>query len=78
MDKRYCVNIPAHWEKIKCPFFKSDNYNSISCEGCSEESYIRHTFKNRFIKDEWQKEYCTEIDFFKNCPLYSLANEKYS
>ena len=71
------VNTQSHWKKIKCPFFKSDNFNSISCEGCVDKSYIRHAFNSRFVKDDWQDKYCMRIDMFKKCPIYSAANEKY-
>ena len=77
MKITYSVNIPSHWKRIKCPFFKSDNFNSISCEGCTENSYIRHAFKNRYIKDEWQNDYCMQINGYKECPIYDIANSKY-
>ena len=77
MKVNYSVNVPSHWKKIKCPFFKSDNFNSISCEGCIEKSYIRQAFKDRSVKEQWQDKYCMRIDAFKECPVYGAANQKY-
>ncbi|MBQ9531138.1 MAG: hypothetical protein IJR70_03590 [Eubacterium sp.] len=78
MKVKYSINIPSHWKNIKCPFFRSDNYNSISCEGCLEKTSLRHTFKSRFIKDDWQEKYCMKISKCRECPIYRIADNKYS
>ncbi len=66
-----------HWYKIKCPFFKSDNFNSITCEGCVEKSIVRQVFSTKYIKEGWQARYCMEIKGCEKCPVHMLANKKY-
>ncbi|MBR1762056.1 MAG: hypothetical protein IJ731_01655 [Eubacterium sp.] len=75
MEKHYSVE--AHWRKIKCPFFRSDNFNSVNCEGSVEQSSVRQVFKTKQKKDEWERKYCMLIDEYANCPIYELANKKY-
>ena len=67
----------GHWKQIKCPFFHSDNFNSVNCEGNIENSAIRHIFPNKAVKQEWEKRYCMEIKACTGCPIYGVANEKY-
>ncbi|MBR3737525.1 MAG: hypothetical protein IKN26_02190 [Eubacterium sp.] len=68
----------AHWYKIKCPFFKGDNFNSINCEGSVEKSIIRQSFKNKIIKEGWQARYCMEVKGCEACPIHKVAYEKYN
>jgi len=69
--------VPSHWKRIKCPFFKSDNFNSVCCEGTLAKSIIRQAFKSKMIKDDWQTKYCMDIKGCETCPIYAVANIKY-
>ena len=75
MENRF--NIEGHWKQIKCPFFHSDNINSISCEGINENTSIRQVFRTKAARFNWEKKYCMKIHECKQCGIYSLANEKY-
>ena len=66
-----------HWTQIVCPFFHSDDYNSIICEGAAENTSVRQFFKDKKERWAWQKRYCFKIDGCKECPVYRMANEKY-
>ena len=75
MDKT--LNPHPHWVRIKCPFFKCDSFNSISCEGCTDESYIRQAFGSKFLKNGWQERYCMDISAYRECPINKAVDTKY-
>lgn len=66
-----------YWKMIKCPFFHSDDAKSILCEGSTDTSVIRHSFKNQKEKENWQQNYCIDIKNCSKCPIYTVANRKY-
>lgn len=65
------------WYLIQCPFFHSDNFNSILCEGGEDTVAIRQTFKNVPAREAWQDKYCKSIKGCEDCFLYKNAYEKY-
>jgi len=71
------VNTQVSKKTIKCPFYLSENFNSVSCEGYVEGSALRQIFKGKQQKDKWQKKYCVKVISCMSCPIYKLANEKY-
>jgi hypothetical protein len=72
-------NVKAQVSKktIKCPFYHSENFNSVCCEGNIEGSSIRQIFRGKKQKDEWQKKFCVKVIACTECPIYRMANEKY-
>lgn len=65
------------WYLIKCPFFHSDNFNSILCEGGEDAVAVRQTFKNVAARQLWEDTYCKSIHNCEECFVYKNANEKY-
>lgn len=75
MEDRY--NLEGHWKQIKCPFFRTDNFNSVSCEGINKNTLIRFVFSTKLERQAWQKKYCRQLGGCKECEIYKLANKKY-
>lgn len=65
------------WEKlVLCPFYVTDDRNSITCEGvCPASDRITQFFGSREAKNFQRKEYCDRC--FVKCELYNVINEKY-
>lgn len=60
----------------KCPFFRRQNADSITCEGAVGVSAVQ-VFGRKEAKDKWRREYCGDFGF-KLCPHYKgLMNTKY-
>jgi hypothetical protein len=63
--------------KIKCPFYISENFNSINCEGYLKGTSLRQIFPSKNMKEDWQRKFCRKIIACTGCPVYKNANEKY-
>lgn len=62
-------------QDVKCPFYKNETKNSISCEGIFGCTCI-HTFASRIEKKNYKQKYCDVFDF-KKCILYKSINSTY-
>lgn len=65
------------WYQIKCPFFHSDNHNSILCEGSEDAVAFRQTFVNVAAREGWEEKYCKSIKGCEKCFVYENAARKY-
>ena len=62
-------------EKTKCPFYKDETKNTISCEGIFGCGCV-HTFSTAPEKRTHKEKYCNKFDF-KNCILYQSIFSTY-
>ena len=62
-------------EKTKCPFYKEETRNSISCEGIFGCSCV-HTFATATEKKNHKEKFC-DVFNFKKCILYQSINSTY-
>lgn len=69
--------VSSHWYLIQCPFFHSDDFNSINCEGIIDGSSLRQIFRGKGDRIAWEDKYCKTIKQHELCPIYMLANTKY-
>ena len=62
-------------EKTKCPFYKDETKNSLSCEGIFGCTCI-HTFATATEKKHHKEKFC-DVFAFKDCILYKSIFSTY-
>lgn len=60
---------------INCPFYKSMGLKSISCEGITDDCYIKLLFTSLEKRDLHRSIFCDNK--YKNCEIYMMLEEKY-
>ena len=60
---------------IKCPFFRGQTNNGISCEGLVDHSIVKLCFNSPKDKDAQTKIFCEK--HYKNCEIYTILEKKY-
>lgn len=60
---------------VKCPFFISCGYTSITCEGITSECKLKLLFDEAEKRDKQRKIFCD--DHYMNCEIYQVLVKKY-
>lgn len=60
-----------------CPMYKCDEMKKICCDGFEDKIYLQIYFSGVGQKNKYMERYCESMDFYKNCPLYKLAAERF-
>lgn len=63
---------------VKCPFFLSSDRNKIRCEGFYEGCSVQILFTAPTLASQYLRSYCCAIGGFEQCPIYQLADSKYT
>lgn len=60
---------------VKCPFFKRQTNVGISCEGLTDEMFIRLCFQTAKAKDTQMEVFCD--NHYRKCEIYEILEKKY-
>ena len=61
---------------VKCPFFKGEGKNYITCEGLLKGTLDRHIFENDKDRKGYEKLVCSH-DYSESCLHCKRVNELY-
>lgn len=63
---------------IVCPFYLDQDLRSVTCEGTRPRTQNVTRFHSKDAKDTYVKCICSEMGEYKECPIYTLVDEKYA
>ena len=62
---------------VVCPFYHRNDTNRICCEGVEDNNTINLVFASNREMVEYEKCFCDDMDFHKECLLYQMLIKKY-
>lgn len=63
-------------EAIRCPFFRKNEKTVITCEGLTDDSVIRLTYRSKKGREIQKKTFCQSR--YENCEIYrAIMGAKY-
>lgn len=63
-------------QKVKCPFYKKDDKNTISCEGTEMAQTLTLRFGSGTQKSCKMEKYCNQK--YESCEIYKAIMKKYN
>ena len=64
-------------KQVKCPYYKWNKDDRISCEGVDRTNGIMLIFHSPTDLKEYCKKYCNDIFNYKKCLLCRMQNQRY-
>lgn len=71
----------TNWDAVNtvCPFYKTEDDKSISCEGIINNKCTRHIFTKSSSKKQHKNDYCNSVDNYQKCRyFFNVTALKYS
>ena len=62
---------------VVCPFYHKSDTNRIFCEGVSDNNTLNLVFGSRKEMADYEKCFCDDMDFHRECLLYQMLNKKW-
>ena len=60
-----------------CPFYRKNGINRICCEGVEENNTLNVVFETTREMVDYEKCYCDDMVFHKECLLYQMLAKKW-
>lgn len=62
---------------VACPFYSQESGSKIRCEGFADCNSLQTTFDSKDRLKDHKRRYCYAVSKHRECPLYTIIDQKY-